>query len=48
MTDTLPRRFTTVTAPNMLTAIGEVLRKAFRRPPPVELFERLIVRLDRR
>ena len=47
MTDTLPRRLVVVTAPNPLAAIGEVLRKAFGRPAPMEIFDRLVRRLDR-
>ena len=47
MTNTLPRRLVVVTAPNPLTAIGEILRKAFGRPAPKEIFDRLVGRLDR-
>lgn len=47
MTDTFPRRFVTVAAPNILAAIGEVLRNAFRPPARAECFETLVMRLDR-
>lgn len=47
MTDTLPRRFVMVTAPNPLAAIGEILRKAFGRPAPLEILDRLVRTLDR-
>ena len=47
MTSTLPRRLVVVTAPNPLAAIGEILRKAFGRPAPVETLDRLLRRLDR-
>ena len=46
MTETLPRRFITVAPPNVLTAIGELLRKAFGKPAPAEYF-RIIGKLDR-
>jgi hypothetical protein len=47
MTDALSRRFVTVTAPSIVAAIGEVLRKAFGRPPSAEAFAPLIARIDR-
>jgi hypothetical protein len=47
MTDSLSRRFVTVSAPNVLAAIGEILRRAFRKPAPAEQFEKLVARLDR-
>ena len=47
MTETLPKRFVTVTAPNPLAALGEMLRKAFGRPAPMEMFDKLIARLHR-
>ena len=46
MTDTLPRRFITVAPPNVLSAIGELLRKAFGKPSPAEYFK-IIGTLDR-
>lgn len=47
MTDTLPRRFDMVAAPNPLAAIGEMLRRAFGYPAPMEIFDKLIARLNR-
>ncbi len=47
MSDTLSRRFVTVAAPNVLAAIGDILRRAFGRPAPAEYFEKLLARLDR-
>jgi hypothetical protein len=48
MKDALSRRFVTVTAPSIVAAIGEVLRKAFGRPPPADAFAPLIARIDHR
>jgi hypothetical protein len=48
MKDALSRRFVTVTAPSIVAAIGEVLRKAFGRPPPADSFAPLIARIDHR
>ena len=47
MSQTLPRQFTMVAAPNVLSAIGEVLRMAFNRPASIEMFERLLAKLER-
>jgi hypothetical protein len=47
MTDTLPRRLVVVTAPDPLAALGEILRRAFGRPARLEMFDRLVGRLDR-
>jgi hypothetical protein len=47
MSDALSRRFVTVTAPSIVAAIGEVLRKAFGRPPSAEAFAPLVARIDR-
>lgn len=49
MTNALPRRFITVTPPNPHAAIGEALRKAFRRScsETAAMFEGLLARLDR-
>jgi len=47
MTNALPRRFVLVAPPNVLTAIGEVLRKAFGKPASGEKFEPILLRLNR-
>ena len=47
MSDTLTRRLVVVTAPDPLAALGEMLRKAFGRPARLEMFDRLVGRLDR-
>ena len=47
MTDTLPKRLVIVAAPSPLAAIGEMLRKAFGNPAPMEIFDRLIAMLHR-
>lgn len=48
MTDTYPRRFTTVTAPTLLSAIGEMLRKAFGKPASTEKFDTMLSTLGSR